>query len=625
MRTRFAARVGLFAGIALALSACGSKAKAPAASLAATVTPAAASAPIPQGRYLTATGAVDYDALRRVYGAPNTNLVLNPRATDVAKTASHDTVEIKPDALVFNASDARWLADKNVGDTLYCGPGCSPGPFLRNIVRIDRVGDQVIVQTAHGAITDVVVSGWIHSETPLVVGENGDDTGWLRSGAASGDEKTSDLGDKESSFSHDFSGNITGSLGPKLGFKTSLVTDFAITPKYSHLGWSGFHPTYSCTRAAPGSSFVTVKLCGASIDLIKFVLTGTTTITVGPQVKAKGAASVEYELPGVTYDFGVIVAGPVEITPELTMKPTLYAESDGKMEVHGTLSWAKSLSAGFTYSDDNGFGSVFKSPAAKVSESIGASGEASIEAGIKIPVRLALKLYDVAGPDFTLTPKAGAKAKAEVDVEDTDGMKKCEAKVTAAFFAALDGAVGVELDLRIPDTSITLVHKEANFPFSIAEQTFPDPEWSHVWKITQPSALCPPETDGGMETSSSSGSTGAETTSGSTTGGTGSGSTSGGSSGSTSGTSGSTAGSYSPCGEDSDCSNGEVCCDNQCVNEDGDPNNCGGCGMTCESFTSDPTSVCQMGQCTCTCPAGTDRAGETCGPLGTSDISTCAS
>ena len=64
---------------AAALAACGVRA---------TSTPGSMAPTSGQSAYIDFDGSVRYDVLRQTFGAPNENLVINPRATDVARTPS---------------------------------------------------------------------------------------------------------------------------------------------------------------------------------------------------------------------------------------------------------------------------------------------------------------------------------------------------------------------------------------------------------------------------------------------------------------------------------------------------------------------------------------------------------
>jgi len=622
MRASKKVLVGLLVGIAFA--ACGPEA--PPASLSALGSPTPA-APFGsgtaqtqtqvQGRFLHLDGSVDYEALRRTYGAPNTNIQLNPRATDVGQTDSRNSVQILDDRLIFDAADAQWLESKKAGDTLYCTTLCGAAGFGRNIVSIEHVGGQVVVLTRIASTADIIQNGWLHSEVPVTVTlEEEDGKLSVRS--------TTNEGTQTKSYTHGFKGTVSADIKPKHSFSTTVVSDFAYT--YHHPTWS--HP-----------------LGSVSIELIKFVVTGTETDSVEITEEAKDTYSQQYKFPAAKIPLAVIPLGPLVIEPELDLQPSVFAKASGAMKMSGSIEVSKELSAGFTYSDAAGFAKVYNSPAPKVTETISASGQATCKAGFALEAKLATKLYGVAGPDLSIGVELGAKASGEIKRTVTNGKAKCEAKVEASLYASFEGKVGAEVDVTIPYTTIG-VTLEKSFTFADGEKSYPEPPWSKTWNITSPSALCPAEPGGSTGSTSTAGSTGTTSAAGSTgttsaggsSGGTGActsnsqcwsqtgnansicvnggccdsadasckvgGSGSGSGSvtgGGTGGSTGGTGGTGGPCTNDNDCGGGQICCGGSCT----EATCCPG-GETCTEYTNDSSSVCSGGSCTCTCGDGTD-------------------
>jgi hypothetical protein len=418
----------------LALAACGgAESGLPTAARAQPVQPAADSSP--DVDYLNPDGTVNYALLHQTFGEPNENLTLNPRATDVAQTSSVGSVTNLPDRLVFAGSAAGWLQGHIAGDTLYCNHLCGGQGFLRNIVTIQAQGDQVVVMTTNGKLTDVVWNGWLHGSgsygpIPAVAtdGQGGDGptvVGQSASDSVAAPRVTVGLTEGTKSLQYGFSSShISGNVKASASIDISLTADVVI------------------------SSF-SVGLFYLHLPKVQLVyIEASATASAGADADFKATASYQKSWNFWTpkaLQLGVIDLGPVEVTPQLLPALTGSVNASGGIELQASASVTGSLDFGFDYTAKNGF-QVIDGASWSKSAGISISGQVSLAATVDFNVSLVASFYDLGGPelvaDISLDSTASDTATATVS---SDG-DKCGDVAKANVDLDLSGSVGLKID-----------------------------------------------------------------------------------------------------------------------------------------------------------------------------------
>ncbi len=538
--------------------------------------------------YLMGDGSVDYPALRRDYGEPNRNLILNPRSTDVARTVSRRDVKVFPNKLVF-PSTAVWAARRSVGDTLYCDTACGI-PFLRNVTAIQRQGDSIVLSTEDGKVTDVIQHGWIHTEVPLELEVPRFDQNIKEQ--ASDDKSAGPTEDKGDKKEQALTGKLSGKVGATISFKTTVTVDVAID-------WGGI----SWTRG--------VQL--PRLMLFKLVVTGGPAIDLIAEVTAEGAYKPpEWNFFSARWILGAIPIGPVSIIPTLEISATGSAEAEGKVQVTASAHADVSLSAGVIYNENvNPNWTTENDIKRTTSANFNITGEASARVGVELAVGLRFSIAGMGGPSLYVTGEVGVEASANYSSNvGTDG-NKCAASIDANAYLILTGKIGAQA--CVPFTKICIPKKEQFFPIAQQKWTFPEP----VWHYDVPAAklrMCLANADceapqkkcakGCMDLTKDPKNCGAcgrvcayqtndpnSTCLNSVC------------------TCRCSDGSACPNGKDTTgcpCPSGQKDCGSGCQNVANDKLNCGACGHKCVDATGYANSVCAGGSCSCKCPDGTD-------------------
>lgn len=424
-----------------------------------------------QGKFLLPDGTVDYDALRGQFGSPNQNLMMNPRATDVAKTPSVGSVTKGPGVLTFAAAQAAWLLSKRPGDTLYCGSACGGDGFLRRIVSIQPKGDKVIVNVVNGRVTDIVLQGWLHAEVPIeAVGDGQPPSTALRGTsttpmgfpapiAAEGGDHPAEGGSGSRSFGGETL--ISGSMHVTPHYVSNVTVDIAI----SFWHWTG--PT---------------------VDLVKFEIDATPSLAMQAELSATQSASVSWSFWDHEFPFAAFPVGPVEVTPTLNLELSGSVTAQGTVSMQPSATVSDALKAGFIYTKGGGAKPIEGSHFTHT-EAMKLSGEAGLAASVDFEAGLVFKIYDIAGPQVVASLELGAEAAVKkTETTSSSGPSTCKEELEGDFYLDLAGKVGVLLDVE-------LFSYETNF--TVADKTwyFPANKWTY--EIPQKYSSCPAETDAG--------------------------------------------------------------------------------------------------------------------------------
>lgn len=564
-------------------------------------------------KYRNPDGSMDYDAMRSEFGEPNAKLVLNERATDISKTASAATVAVGPHALVFSANDAQsLLAHVRAGDTLYCGHECEGadaerGQFVRNVVSVTRNGDQIVVATTDGALTDIIHSGWLHvsQEMPFDIGYDPETKQHFAHPhlEASG----SPSGSKSASGSANVAGvalQITGTVKAELDYDIVVSLSFSLPP-------------------------VSITTCNVTVKV-------TPSVDVTADWSASGSLGPYNQTLFPTASFTIpTTAGVIELSTTASLGATAQESAAGSITLNATGHADYAIAAGFTYTSANGAAGIPPSGTPTLTATFTGTANANADAHVTLTFTLTSKVYGLAGPTGLATATAGIKvtgsanaATASTATGASSGTStSCSATVTAQLYFTVDAQAGISVVGLSP------------FLWDIGSKTYPWPltPWTKTFMLNN-QGTC------GLSTSSSSGSTAASSASSGSSGSHSSassgsngsassgsnGSASSGSSGSNSGSGSSSSGSTyegdggattandGPCGSDNSCPGTDECCDNgdaganQCIDTQADVNNCGSCGQNCPTISGDPTSACSSGKCSCTCAPGSTLAGMKC-------------
>ena len=225
-----------------------------------------------------------------------------------------------------------------------------------------------------------------------------------------------------------------------------------------------------------------------SVDLVKFEAQATPSVELGAQLAASATADESWEFWDHDFPFASFPIGPVDITPALHLKLDGHISAEGKVTLDASAMAGEQLDVGFIYTKQQGAKPI--SGATFVHhEDLKLSGEASIKASVSCEMGLVFKIYDIGGPQFSVTPELGAEADAKMSETWTPGSTEpsgCTGELEADFFANLSESVGVYIDLDFWSY-------EKNF--TLGEQSWYFP--SNKWTYPIPNPTCPQQPDAG--------------------------------------------------------------------------------------------------------------------------------
>ncbi len=414
--------------------------------------------------YLKADGSVDYDALRAHYGTPNENLMLNPNAVNVAQTPSVGAVTASPDHLTFQASTAGWLLGHQPGDVLYCNHLCGGHGFLRRIVSIAQQGDQVVVQTTDGLLTDVIWNGWLHLDETVMVDPSKFPTQLPAPGGVSpgnnfpvpigesgSGAKESDEG-KEADVDLSAKAGMSGYIHFGPSFPIHMTLDVAIS---YHLSWDPVH-----------------------VDLVKLDVKGGPKLGLDAQIKGTASADASSTFWDVSFPLGSFPISVVEVSVNLDLSATWHASVDGQITAQFGTSVALTMDEGFVYTRDQGLQGIDQGPTPDIQNpTISANGKAGAKAGVDLAAKLQFKVYDLAGPQIVVDSDLGGEVEAEAEAKATVNPNgttdtECKMELSADLYCKLTGSVGIVFKVLKFD-------KEKNWPIASHTWTFPSPKWTY--------------------------------------------------------------------------------------------------------------------------------------------------
>jgi hypothetical protein len=491
--------------------------------------------------FLTSDGKVDYAQLYKTFGAPNQNLDMNPKAIDVAKTTSASQVSIRSDRLVFTGSENAWVQRLSAGYTLYCNSTCGAHGFLRNVQSVQRQGDQWIVMTTLGSIPDIMRHGWLHAKVHMIdrATHVTPHLEW---------QKPVSFPTLSQTGSVAMPSPVTGSLQGTISFTSGVTIDIVTS--------------------------------GLSISLFSVIATGTPAVDVLLDATASASYSHDWPLFSQSFPLGDFQIGPVPVVPNLILTGSAHAEASGSVNLHGTAHAGVQMTAGFNYTSANGAsGQAGWNPT--FNESLTLSGKADAKASVEIDANLAFQVFDVAGPQVTVTTQLGAEGSASFSLGQSTGGNTCVTDIQGDIYFTIGGKCGV--NLTVPH--IGSIKKDVDLDsqtFYLQKYDFPVDNF-----CGGPDAGSTQPPDAGSTTPPDAGSTGCS-------------------------------------GTQQDCNDGQGCHDLSA-----DPANCGQCGNSCATLTGSAASTCSGGSCQCICPdgmtacPGTDSSGCTSGTTCASGTADC--
>ncbi len=556
--------------------------------------PAAVKAPEgTASRFTYADGTPNYDELRRVHGEPNTDVVVNPRAVNVAQTPAVHSVRIEGERLVFPVADAQWLLNGHgPGDTLFCGAACGGNGFTRNIVSVRTVGSEVFVETKNGALTDIIQGGWLHGTQVVMVG-------------ATEDEKRQILHDPRNlinlgncSATSDtiqlcYNLSKTGDLiGPNGGFLPAITKSWSYTEPFPG-GKVGVNASFSLTISydIEVSIGVTANLnitTGQTsvnpvfkIGLVSVVANTNPDLQVFAEYKLNKSYSQDWKLIDVNNQGSInliSLPAPLSLTIALdtnvVISLTAHVDASAAVALIGTAETSDTLSAGASYSTDNGFQPIFKNQFNSPTYGLNVSGNANAHAYAALNTDISFTLagtlmggspINFGGP--ALTAHGGAGIVANAKASNSGGT--CQVDLSGEAF--LEFAGKVDFSFGLPGFSFAFP-----YTFPTIDKTYTPPGFPKTFS-TSASVCSTGNFDAGGQQECPTGPNGTL--------------------------------QLCPASTPSCCPT--VSGSSQCVDETTDATNCGGCGQDCTQING-AGSMCSMATCSCVCPSGTTFAGQTC-------------
>ncbi len=346
------------------------------------------------------------EQVRQEFGAPNQNVVLNPRAYKVEDTPSvADVQQVVPGSLVFGAQHAAWLLVREPGDVLYCGAACGGTGFLRRIVSLHLVGNTVVVETTQAYMTDLVLSGWVHGEVdvPDEVWVNGGPAGPAGSGSStvpgattptptgsltpqprttapnppagnqeatvtvSGPSATVSLassatadGGTNNSGANSCAGSWEASLSAKPSFTAKMILDLAVTPVpvSTVIPNPSCSPCFTCVscdaqwaaaKLKQGALVALFPTLGGDVPSVKYFrleLDPSAGMAMTLDISAKESCTYTKTLLNYPVSLGTITAGPILIFPQFDLLLNFKANATGTTAAKGEVSYTLSAKMG---------------------------------------------------------------------------------------------------------------------------------------------------------------------------------------------------------------------------------------------------------------------------------------
>jgi hypothetical protein len=524
---------------------------------------------------------VDYSDLRRRYGEPNANIVLNPRAFDVFTTSSRDSVKVSEDALTFSRTDT-WLLGRKAGDFLYCSRECGGTSFVRGIRSITVDGGSVVVSTYPGLITDVVQYGWLHAEQPLEVydSEGGGTGGEQASGTQ---EKKEGIGEK--SMGLQFSGTVSA----KATMTARVIVDLVIA----------------------GPQIVNWSVRMPYIDLFRIQIVGGPMLNLNiNELKAEGSASYSVQLlpdrAKGPFKLGAIWIGPVAIIPSVEFSLPVGATAFGSIMINGSASYGVTYSATLQYTDAAKWSFVPPTPTYTKTANFSVEAEAGFKVAVSPTITFNFLVYGAAGPYIDIGAEVGLRGSVKAVLG-----KPCQTEIKADAYVNASGAIGAKLCVPLTSECVPKVPKTYQI-FATKDWIIGGPWQFPIDKVlpgcTPPDASTPACPTG--QTACRAGCKSLQTDSRNC-----------GSCGKVCTVSTGYATSTCSAGKCScKCADGSACpgasvstcacaagqtkCSSGCINTQTDRNNCGACATSCVGTTGDANSICSAGKCSCKCTDG---------------------
>ena len=508
-------------------------------------------------------GTPDYDALRREFGAPNTNLKIFANAVDLAKTTGMKSLKVEEGQISFASADTAFMAHVKAGDPLYCGAACAT-QFVRKVKSVKHENGRVIVLTDEGNVLDILERGWLHDEIDMPI------AGLGHSDAPSAD------------FNPQARGGILGGIIPDSVdipiHKDPIYTYTPSLPKYTQQLAAGTAPNNTTGTLTVTPSF-TAKL---NVDLVATASTSSpyirisdfkVTVEAAPQLDVKIAnftANASYTkdwnlyVPGaITIANQQLFGGALGVIPSITFKGTVtpsvtaHVDADGALTLNAEASAKDTLTLGFEYNGDgaepiytNSFTDTW---------SFNATGKASAHAYATFALDIKAELTNVAKAEAKATARAGIELTASgvANANSSGTQNSCGATLTGDLYFALTGVdANVDVTLNVLGSHPLYNH---DWPMDDKRWQFPDPAWTKTFTLNDAGQCL--GTDAGPSAGGTGGGTGGQT--------------------------GTTAGTTATSG--------------------GPTNNNVKCGIVddCGLYTGDRNSTCSGGECTCHCPNGT--------------------
>jgi hypothetical protein len=355
--------------------------------------------------YLRPDGSVDYEILGQRFGEPNRDVVLNPRATDVAQEPGALDVVVLPDRLVFPPSAVPWLRTKQPGDALYCNHACGGSGFVRRVLSVNEQDGNVVVTTETGGVTDIVRSGWIHGEMPFNA------YGARRLRRTTADEP------------------VAG--GPGLEISNQFTFgDYDVT---SHSFSGSTHVDYVIV---PGGHLL------PEVEFVAFRAVGAAALAGSMTIKASASAALVVPLLSAEaskFDVGKFLVGPVEIGVELEVPLNFVAKVESTQAWQLDAEVSANIDVGFVYTAGRGAKDWFLYSIQRQGRLTTTESKGTFSAALEIAPQLTFKIYELAGPYLGATLGLG--------VEGEPRTTNCASVLHYTLFDSLGASVGGQFEL----------------------------------------------------------------------------------------------------------------------------------------------------------------------------------